>query len=46
MVSSMANLGRLLIPLLLPLLIWVGLDDDDDEEEQDEVKVKDEEDVG
>ena len=36
MVSSMANLGRLLIPLLLPLLIWVRLDDHhDDGEEED-----------
>ena len=32
----MANLGRLLIPLLLPLLIWVGLDDHhDDGKEED-----------
>ena len=36
MVSSMANLGRLLIPLLLPLLIWVRLDNHhDDGEEED-----------
>ena len=36
LVSSMANLGRLLIPLLLPLLIWVRLDDHhDDGKEED-----------